>query len=482
MMTFPPLDLDLVLSPISAQNPVGDFNEEDEDYQGIDSEMMKLGGLRETTIDWNYVDRAAQQYLRTRCKHLRIAAHLATARMRAGGWRGWAEAASVLAGIASRHWSACHPKPGAPGLPAKRRLMAQQLERLGDALSKLESPGYGEEYFKASQQALDELQRCAATTHQDATALTQLEGRLRQKAEAMRAPELAEAQRDLSSGPPAITEAFFTSVAVDPGNEREMRRSLLAMADLINRQDAYDPAGYQLRRFALWAHLGVAPSTRKDSLRTELMAVPSETAEAYGEALKANAVDPALLQRVEKSLTSSPYWLRGSFLASGIARRLEMQNVAEAIRQATERFVAKLPALARLQFADGRPFIDGETLSWISGVANEAAQPSAGREYPALRDELRDALETNGVESMLKRLEDMQQISASPRHSCHVMVIAAELLTSRGLRWLADGLCARAHQIMQNASAAQWEPDLFELLQRQAPPALEQKNLEQPNV
>jgi type VI secretion system protein VasJ len=470
------LDLDTILSPISPQRPAGDFDEEDNAYQGIDTEMLKLGGLQEATIDWSYVDSAARQYLQTQCKHLRIAAHLAAARMRAGGWRGWAEAAGVLAGMLTQHWDSSFPKPGASGLTAKRRLMDQQLERLGEALAKLDGKGYAEEYYKAGQRALDKLQSIAAETRLDTSALNRLEGQLRQRAEANRAPELAEAQLDLGPRSTAVTEAFFTPVAMEPGNERGTRRSLLNVADIINQQDAYDPTGYLLRRFALWAHLSVAPSTRKDTQRTELMAVPAETAEAYWDLLKANTVDPVLLQRVEKSVTSSPYWLRGSYLAAGIARRLEMPNVAEAIRLATERFVSRLPALVKLQFADGRPFVDGETQSWISGADKGSAKLGAGQEYPALRDELRETLETSGVEAMLKRLETTQQASADPRHGCHVMTIAAELLGARGLAWLADGLYARAHQMMRDASAPEWEPALFGLLEQHVHPAMEHKN------
>ncbi|WP_273829804.1 type VI secretion system protein TssA [Pseudomonas sp. SBT1-2] len=476
MNTLPVLDLDVVLSPISPEHPAGDFDEEDNAYQGVDTEMMKLGGLQEATIDWGYVDSASRQYLLARCKHLRIAAHLATARMRAGGWRGWAEAAGVLAGMLGQYWDSSYPKPGPSGLTAKRRLMAQQLERLGEALAKLDATGFAEEYYKAGQQALDKLQRTAQDTQLDTATLTRLEGQLRQKAEATRAPELAEAQREFSSPSVGISESFFTPVALELGNERETRRSLLSVADIINQQDAYDPTGYLLRRFALWAHLSVAPSTRKDTQRTELMAVPAETAQTYWEALKANAVDPVLLQRVEKSIASSPYWLRGSYLAASIARRLEMPNVAEAIRQATGRFVAKLPALVQLQFSDGRAFVDGETQSWISGANEASANLGAGQEYPKLRDELRDTLETSGVESMLQRLEAIQQESADPRHGCHVMTIAAELLGMRGLAWLADGLYARAHQIMQGASAPEWEPDLFGVLERHTQPATEHKN------
>ncbi|WP_226255985.1 type VI secretion system protein TssA [Burkholderia cepacia] len=470
MKLLAPLDLDTLLAPIDPRQPAGVFDEEDDAYQGIDHEMVKLGSLQEATIDWPYVDEAAQHYLCSQCKHLRIAGHLLTARARTRSWRGWAEATGVLAGMVERYWETSYPKPGATGYLAKRRLVGQLLERLSDSLAALENTGYGEEFYKAGQAALDSLQRSAESAQLDVPTLSRIEGLLRQKAEALRAPELAGAKLDTPVRGDVLSDAFFTPALPTPGNEREGRKSLLAAAEIINQQDPYDPTGYLLRRFALWAHLTNAPSARKHH-QTELMAVPADVAEGYAEALIANAVDPALLQRVERSVTTSPYWLRGSYLAAGIARRLEMPLVAEAIRQATERFVTRLPALGKLEFADGRPFVDGETQAWISGAQASGATSAAGHDYAAVRDELHSLLEAQGVESVLRRLETIQQEATDLRHRCHVMAIAAELLQPRGLTWLADGLFVRAYQSMQNASAPEWEPNLFSLLQRHQPDA-----------
>ncbi|WP_322088387.1 type VI secretion system protein TssA [Burkholderia sp. BCC1999] len=465
-----PLDLDTLLAPLDPRQPAGVFDDEDDAYQRIDHEMVKLGSLQEATIDWPYVDEAAQHYLRSQCKHLRVAGHLLTARARTRSWRGWAEATGVLAGMVERYWETSYPKPGATGYLAKRRLVGQLLERLADSLAALESTGYGEEFYKAGQSALDSLQRCAESAQLDVPTLSRLEALLRQKAEGLRAPELADAKLAPPARGEVLSDAFFTPVLPAPGNERESRKSLLAAAEIINQQDPYDPTGYLLRRFALWAHLTNAPSARKHH-QTELMAVPADVAEGYADTLSANAVDPALLQRVERSVTTSPYWLRGSYLAAGIARRLEMPLVAEAIRQSTERFVTRLPALSKLEFADGRPFVDGETQAWISGAPAAGAMAAAGQDYVGVRDELHGLLEAQGVESVLRRLEAIQQDATDLRHRCHVMAIAAELLRPRGLTWLADGLFVRAYRAMQHASAPEWEPDLFSLLERQQPDA-----------
>lgn len=467
MRQLPPLDLKALLKPVDPRFPAGPFDEEDELFQGIDHEMIKLGGLQERAIDWSFVDNGAQQYLGTQCKHFRIAGHLMTGRLRIGCWRGWAEAAGVLAGMVDQYWETGHPKPGATGYLVKRRLVDQYLERLADALPRLDRKSYSQELHQAGQQALDQLQASAPLARLDVAALSRLESRLRQSAESNRAPELDGQSIDQVMGSDGLADAFFTPLQVNPGNERENRRSLLSAAEIINQQDLYDPTGYLLRRFALWAHLTQAPLVHRDR-QTELMAVPQDVATRYDEALMTNAVDPALLHRIERSVTSSPYWLRGSFLSAGIARKLEMPRVAEAIRQATERFVTRLPALTTLEFADGRPFIDSEVQAWLSGATQEGTT-GASTEYPALRGELSAQLDTAGVESMLRSLESLQQRKTDLRHACHVMAIAAELLASRGLSWLADGLYARAHSVMDNTSARAWEPELYQLLARHAP-------------
>lgn len=474
MKHLPPLDLKALLAALDEHQPAGVFDEESELFQSIDHELIKLGGLQERSIDWNLVDQGARQYLGNQCKHLRIAGHLMTAHLRTKTWRGWAESAGLLAGLVENYWETGYPKPGAKGYTTKRRLVEQYLERLADALPKLDAKGYAEDFYKAGQQALDSLQANAALAALDVPDLSRLEGKLRQHAESNRAPELSEQASSQPVGRETLADDFFLPVNANSGNERENRRSLLSAAEIITQQDVYDPTGYLLRRFALWAHLSQAPSAPKGS-RTELMAVPGDIAESYDEALATNSIGPTLLQRVERSVASSPYWLRGSFLSADIARRLDMPRVAEAIRQASERFVTRLPALTTLEFADGRPFIDDATQVWLSGASQDAATCS-GLEYPALREELSALLDVGGVESMLRTLESLQQQRTDARHGCHVMAIAAELLAARGLNWLADGLYARALSVMDSATTRAWEPELYDVLVRRAPAGKENKN------
>lgn len=461
-----------LLLAIDPQMPAGLFDIEDETYQAIDQEMVKLGGLHEASIDWSYIEEAAQQYLGSRCKQLRIVGHLTTAWLRRRHWGAWRDALELLAGMVEQYWESGYPKPGPTGFLTKRKLVAGLLKRLGDALPTLERASFSPACLERAKQAMTRLLEQAERAQLDQLVLLELERLLvRHGDRAVAVPEHEPLSVAQSPSGESLTKALLPSrSSLSLGNERETRKALLSMAEFINQQDVYDPTGYQLRRFGLWAHIHAAPSARHEQ-RTELMAVPGDIAAGYQEALSATSVEPALLMRIEKSVAAAPYWIRGSFLASAIASRLAMGEVAEAIRQATERFVRRLPALQQLCFSDGSAFVDAQCLAWLKGTDQVSGSDGAGHGFHGLREELVAQLEQQGVEQVLLKLQALQAEYRSPRERCHATLIAAQLLASRGLSWLADDLSAGVARTMQATTAEQWEPDVYHKLKQCGDPS-----------
>jgi type VI secretion system protein VasJ len=465
-----PLMLEALLEPVMAEQPAGLFNEEDETYQTIDQEMIKLGGLREGTLDWSYVDEASRQYLHAQCKHFRIAGHLMTTRLREKTWAAWIEAAGLLAGLVERYWETSYPKPGPTGYPAKRKQVSLLIHRLTTSLAELHSGSLTETHRQAAQRALDTLQHSAPKAALDMASLTRLEAQLSKLIEQAQRPKpepVPVPKAPGQSGGQALSPEYFSARNdLQLGNERESRHTLLKVADFVSQQDAYDPVGYQLRRFALWSGILSVPAVKREQ-RTELMCVPLDIVQDYLESLASNRIDPPLLQRVEKSVVSSPFWIRGSWIAASIAARLEMSDAAAAIRHATVRFVRRLPTLHDLRFSDGTTFIDTDTHTWLSGADAHDAQAAATLEFADLRSELMTQLDTEGVEVVLRRLQDIQAEYSAPRQRCYATVMAADVLASRGLSWLANDLYASVRQTMQATTADQWEPDMHNhLVQR----------------
>lgn len=445
-----------LLASIESDQPAGHFDVEDETYQAIDQEMVKLGGLRETSIDWPYIDEASRQYLATQCKHFRIVGHLHVVWLRTRGWRHWADALVVLAGMVEMYWDTAHPTPGPTGYLNKRKQVARLLDNLTQALPSLDRSSFDPAHQTAAERALASLSSYAGQAKLDTQMIEALQRQLGKYSERAIPAQVAGAP----ACDDALSPAFFSRPA-QVSNEREQRRALLSMAEQINQQDPYDPTGYQLRRFGLWSHLRTAPSITRD-WRTELTAVPRDIVDGYQDALSGNAVDPALLQRIEKSVVASPYWLRGSYLAANVASRLAMEEVAAAIRQTCERFACRLPALMTLCFNDGTPFADAQVQAWITGADEATTAVSPVQEYAGLRDELLNQINTEGVEVVLLRLQELHAAQGAPRHRSYASVIAADLLASRGLSWLADDLYASVARLMRSTTAQHWEPELYQ--------------------
>jgi type VI secretion system protein VasJ len=154
-----------------------------------------------------------------------------------------------------------------------------------------------------------------------------------------------------------------------------------------------------------------------------------------------------------------------------MAEQLAMAGVSEAVRNATQRFVQRLPSLFGLAFSDERPFADAATQAWITGAGAPDPTLGIGRHSDALRGELDERLEREGVEAVLRHLQDTQTGTDGPRQRCSATVIAADLLTSRGLAWLAEDLYAHVAGQMQRTAAEHWEPALFAHVRRGVPTA-----------
>lgn len=444
----------MLLKPVSAEASAGLFDVEDQIYQAIDQEMIKMGGLHQGSIDWEFIEGESCRYLTEHCKQFRIVGHLLTAWLRHGQWPAWSDSLALLAGMVESYWQTAHPKPGPTGLPAKRRQVEQMLQRLSDSLSGLAAASFSHDALQQAEDSIARLESCAVQA--------QLPGELLRALGELLAKRGRQPERSAPAPEPATLQQFqgFASKPAGLGGERETRRAALAMADLINQQDVYDPTGYQLRRFALWGHIHTAPSARRGRL-TELAAVPKDLAEGYQEALSGVAIEPALLLRIERSVAAAPFWIRGSYLAAAAAVRLAMEDVAAAIHLAGVRFVRRVPGLMNLSFNDGSAFVDEQTRAWLTASHGPEVGGQPAQEYGALRDELVAQLGSEGVEVVLLRLQAMQAGQGAPRHRCHASVIAADLLGARGLSWLADDLYANAARLMAATSADAWEPDLY---------------------
>ncbi|MDR0183455.1 type VI secretion system protein TssA [Lysobacter arvi] len=465
----------LLLAPITPELPVGTFDEDDAVYQRLDTEMAKLGGLRQSSLDWTQVESDAIAYLSTLAKHVRVLGYLVAAWTRSGDATAWVRSVRLLAGWTEHYWVDAYPRPGPAGLTAKRKQWTIMLERLTQGLKSLRVDTVTDSVREHAAAALQQLEQAAAKQGLDAADIVALRGAFVRAAEGAKQAAFAPpTPKPTSSGSDTLGPEFFSTRSDLPlGDERETRKLFLKLAEFINQQDAFDPTGYLLRRYGLWSHLHAAPPVKREQ-RTELVGVPVDVSAPYQDALATRTTSPGLLLRVEKSVAASPFWLRGSFLAARIAQQLEMEDVATAVRIATHRFLLRLPRLRELAFADGTPFVDDETFAWIAASpasANHASVPAAvAGSLNDLRAELGSDAATLPVETLLQRLQRVQGSAAAPRERAFATVLAADVLAERGLAWLARDLHAGVLQAMDATAASVWDRDTYDYVKWQLRP------------
>jgi type VI secretion system protein VasJ len=468
-----------ILRPVALASPAGLFVEDDETFLAIDHEMVKAGGLHQSSLDWQYVQEASASYLAVHCKHFRIAGHLIASWLRTNAWADWAQAAGLAAGMAERYWESGFPKPGITGQTGKRKYVQQWLDRLGQTLNTLDSTTYSADAHWQATQVLNDALQFVEDRKLDPAAFHGLIARLDALAKDAVTPAPAAGSAASATALSLATSGAIESILmpattdVSLGNEREARRSLLKVAEYLCAKDAYDPAGYLARRLALWSSILTPPLVKKGN-RTELMCVPADFVRGYREALISNALDLRLLADIEKTVVSSPFWLQGSYLVSAMAAKLQMREVAQAIRSACHRFVTRLPMLRELQFQDGTPFVDDVTAGWLDLEDGGPPAVTGGHigapslEYGELRRELAVCLEQHGIEVVLQRVQELQGDKTSPRHRYYATVMAADALAGRGFSWLARNMYTLAHNAMNELDAKDWEPELYRHLSSRA--------------
>src|SRR5262245_62092373 len=110
------LDVEALLSPVSAEAPCGENLEYDAAYvlmeqAGVGKPEQQFG---ETVIpaeepDWKEIQSQAEALL-PRSKDLRIAVYLTRSAVRTGGLAGLADGLEVLAGYIEKYWDSVHPQ------------------------------------------------------------------------------------------------------------------------------------------------------------------------------------------------------------------------------------------------------------------------------------------------------------------------------------------------------------------------------------
>lgn len=458
-----------ILSPIQSEIDI----DEDLEWLELDSDMVKLGSLEHQTLNISHLRHLAAQLLSTKSKDLRILAHFLRTLQHSG------KVTELLIGLASfadyveNYWETSPPSQKI----RKERLTQQIFKRFENMASYFSQDSSRLEKDQAKQQfarliefwkdnvklkaELEQLlQRYTFTDkqiHQNDN-VSDSSGDEKTNSGRKIITESEHSTSDLRniSSEKEVIKPIVEPVSIDTSNDRAWKNTLLKVADYLIERDFSNPIGYQLRRFAIWSLITVAPLAEND--RTQLAAVSQDRINDY-KILIEKALSSDVWKEIEYSLTLAPYWIEGHYLSAKIAERMSYPQVAKAIKESVLSFIERLPELKQLKFNDGTPFISDECSSWLydNNEINQALVSDI-----QLNEQIGDYYKEQGILNTLKFIND--QSYTDLRSQIYAQLSSIELLEKEGLHNLAKQQYFTLEQAISPIMVKDWEPSLFTLL------------------
>lgn len=458
-----------ILSPIQSEIDI----DEDLEWLELDGDMVKLGSLEHQTLNISHLRHLAAQLLSTKSKDLRILAHFLRTLQHSG------KVAELLIGLASfadyveHYWETSPPSQKI----RKERLTQQIFKRFENMASYFSQDSSRLEKDQAKQQfarliefwkdnvklkaELEQLlQRYTFTDkqiHQNDN-VSDSSGDEQSNSGKKIITESEHSTSDLRniSSEKEVIKPIVEPVSIDTSNDRAWKNTLLKVADYLIERDFSNPIGYQLRRFAIWSLITVAPLAEND--RTQLAAVSQDRINDY-KILIEKALSSDVWKEIEYSLTLAPYWIEGHYLSAKVAERMSCPQVAKAIKESVLSFIERLPELKQLKFNDGTPFISDECSSWLydNNEINQALVSDI-----QLNEQIGDYYKEQGILNTLKFIND--QSYTDLRSQIYAQLSSIELLEKEGLHNLAKQQYFTLEQAISPIMVKDWEPSLFTLL------------------
>ena len=458
-----------ILSPIQSEIDI----DEDLEWLELDSDMVKLGSLEHQTLNISHLRHLAAQLLSTKSKDLRILAHFLRTLQHSGKVTELLIGLESFADYVENYWETSPPSQKI----RKERLTQQIFKRFENMASYFSQDSSRLEKDQAKQQfarliefwkdnvklkaELEQLlQRYTFTDkqiHQNDN-VSDSSGDEKPNSGRKIITESEHSTSDLRniSSEKEVIKPIVEPVSIDTSNDRAWKNTLLKVADYLIERDFSNPIGYQLRRFAIWSLITVAPLAEND--RTQLAAVSQDRINDY-KILIEKALSSDVWKEIEYSLTLAPYWIEGHYLSAKVAERMSYPQVAKAIKESVLSFIERLPELKQLKFNDGTPFISDECSSWLydNNEINQALVSDI-----QLNEQIGDYYKEQGILNTLKFIND--QSYTDLRSQIYAQLSSIELLEKEGLHNLAKQQYFTLEQAISPIMVKDWEPSLFTLL------------------
>ncbi|WP_028022096.1 type VI secretion system protein TssA [Enterovibrio calviensis] len=454
-----------IIKPISGENPVGERLLEDALLDFVEGQMMKVGSLSHTEVQWGEAEQSALKLMENSTKDLKLLTHLLQCLQYQASPERFTLSVFVLNDFIQHYWETCHPVPGPRGVLPRRKFFSQIIQRTEKAVEKIDASMFDADQKIELETALNELQSTAKTHDlpvegvEDIGAL--MKRRLTQNERVVQATASAESAPSSTKPSPAASAG---KLEIDGSSDRAVKQTLLKVSEFVSELDGGGIAlSLRLRRFSVWFSITSVPEAEANG-ETQLMPVSLDRIAEYEEQLNRGA-DHALWRKVEQSLTVAPYWIDGHFLSYRIALKLGNAEWADTIASETRAFVKRLPLVAELKFKGGAPFVNDETRRWLDEGETSSTGSSGTSDWDAKRKEAFTLADEGGLSVALAMLNDGLSDSTEPRDQFYWRMLSADVMRRHQLSAMAEQQYQILLEQTTRTSLVDWEPLLIQRLE-----------------
>lgn len=385
------LDINVYLQPISAIEPTGEDAKYEACYELMETEVRKFGSLFGETVDWAVVKSQSMIVLTQYSKDVRALCYLCRALMEDGAFSG------LEAGLRLLHSTI--KQFGGELFPRRKRARDGAIDWLVSQLDAVLSKSYATDDNQSQLLVCAEHVGAIQAEYENAFADSdvnifsvkyKLEELVQQANLSVVSNETVEADSDESPASTPASTAVATessrSVAVShPTHSKPMvnqsvpveqdietdfssigasKKTLKKVAEAILSVDASFPLAYRIHRHLGWFDIKETPQGDDKGITPLRLAISQDSRAEYKDSAE-REVNQEMMKRLEKALPDIPFWLTGHYYLAQMLTQLGHADAANAVRQETQIFVARLSGIETLSFADSVPFACEKTLEWL---------------------------------------------------------------------------------------------------------------------
>ncbi|WP_026313302.1 type VI secretion system protein TssA [Actinobacillus capsulatus] len=461
--------------------PVGIPDEEGDVFSAIDEQVMKFGSLQHDSIDWNVLIANSQQYLSGVCKDYKILQYLGYALLYRGFKSNLIDFLTLFSEFNKKYLFSAYPKPSKDNKidRFKEKSIILILERIENAVGNNFDVRFTLSDSKNITQLTNELKAQLAEYISNAESIfNRLQNFVKERSDseeeiALHKQEVSQehslqVEREITpSIQDNITKSYLNlSIAdkIDLTNARRLKQFYFQVADTTCSLEPSSILGYVSRRFGLWHNITQLPEMNPQG-NTMMQSVPLDKVSDYREQVMTSP-SIELLGRIEKTITTSPYWIEGSYLSAKCCQALKFNDVAEIIRTVTKQFVDKFPMFHSAKFQNGEPFLSETVVNWLVDkevTSNSQTQVSSVVDLTNNFDEI---YSSNGFVSVLKLIDEQLESIVDTRSQHYLQFEKIRFFLKEGMLRIAINELLELIDNCKKYTVEEWDSTFFTKLEQ----------------